>query len=582
MQHVQDNKVRAAQGNAASAEAACKEGAAAFAAGNAAEAERLAKQALTIAPDHLAALKLLRQCTKRRSGPDYEELLRRILRQTTDLEGLFELSDLLFARGAHEECSKYVRAAVAAAPESPQAQWNMAILLTANARHEAAEIHFRRLIALVGERPRNCAHLAECLKRQGKFDESEAWYRKVTKLEPDNVDAWLDWCLLVRERGDIPRAWPLLREAARRAGEVPQVRLMRARLLRAEGKFAEAIDLLSDKGGEILHYANLFERGECLKALGRFDEAWADFAEAKRQCREEGHRYDAAKASSEAQKLKEFFVRGRVSSLARAESRTDVPQPLFITGFPRSGTTLVEQILTSHPLVRAGDELRYVNFVTRLCSKWLDSHAAYPECLGELSIGDNLFFANHLRDYYLDCARAAGLLGGADAAFFTDKMPLNEMHLGLIHLLFPASPVVYLRRHPLDIVCSNFESFHVHGFGQAFAVETVAQHYVLLDGLLAHYREQLDLKFLEVRYEDLVADQEAEVRRLLAFAGLEFDPRCLSFHENPRIPRTGSYAQVAKKLYGSSVHRYRHYLRHLGPAIEILRPTLERLGYPWD
>lgn len=512
----------------------------------------------------------------------YEETLKRTLREKPDIETLFALAQHLFDRGENEEASIYVRWALAMVPRHPTAQWNMAILLMAEARLEAAEVHFRRLIEIVGENPRSALHLADCLRRQGKFDESEIWYRKATGLDPANTEAWIDWCLLAQQRGNLFHAWQLLQDAAHIAGEVPQILLTRARLCRREGRVDEAIRLLAEIPRDAPRIPVLFERGECLRDIGRFEEAWNDFAEAKRLCRDvEGHRYDAAGAEAEIQRLKQFFMRSRTASLPRARRRQDIPQPLFITGFPRSGTTLVEQILTSHPRVRAGDELRFVEFAARASSRWLGGSFGYPECLAGLSVGDNLQMVERLRDYYLDCARAAGLLG-AGAAFFTDKMPLNEMHLGLIHLLFPESLIIHVRRHPLDIVCSNFESFHPHGFNQAFAVETSAQHYVLIDGLLAHYREQLDLRLMEIRYEALVANPAAEMRRMLAFAGLEFDARCLAFHKNPRIPRTGSYAQVNQKLYSRAVYRYRNYRRHLDAAVDILRPALEHLGYPAD
>ena len=513
-------------------------------------------------------------------GPQYEEKLRQTLAEKPDLETLFELAQRHFDRGENEESSNYVRWALALAPDHPKAQWNMAILLMASGRPEAAEVHFRRLIELVGERARSAAHLADCLTRQGKFDDGETWYRKATALDPANADVWMDWCLLAQQRGDIPRAGQLLQEAARLDRGSPQVRLMAARLQRRQGQMDEALRILAeipDNGSQI---PLLFERGECLREAGRFDEAWNNFSEAKRLCRDvEGYRYDAAGARTEILKLNHVFTRDRVSLLPRARRRRDVPQPLFITGFPRSGTTLIEQILTSHPLVRAGDELRFIEFVARNSSRWLGSSFGYPECILELSIGDNLLMIERLRDYYFDCARQAGLLGQG-AAYFTDKMPLNEMHLGLIHLMFPESPVLYVRRHPLDIVSSNFESLHPHGFNQAFAAETSAQHYVLVDELLSHYRLELDLRFMEIRYESLVPDAEPGTRRMLDFIGLEFDPRCVAFHENPRVPRSGSYAQVNRKLYDTSVYRYRNYRRHLDEAVEIMRPTLERLGYP--
>ena len=158
-------------------------------------------------------------------------------------------------------------------------------------------------------------------------------------------------------------------------------------------------------------------------------------------------------------------------------------------------------------------------------------------------------------------------------------MPLNETHIGLIHILFPHAPIIHVRRHPLDILTSNFSNFLTHGFNQSFDVKTIAQHYVLIDGLVESYKEQLDLNYLEIRYEDLVADQEKHVRTMLDFVGVEFDPRCLSFHENQRYARTASYAQVTQKLYDKSMYRYRHYRKHLDQAVAILRPTLARLGY---
>jgi len=569
---------RAGEGRA---QQACEEGRAALARGNPAAAEALAKKALLHAPEHLEALLLLRQCTKMRKGSDYEALLRRILQQTSDLQATFELAEIFFARGENDECAKHLRRALALAPLHPQAHWNMGIYFTATARPDAAEIHYRRIVELAGAGPRVANNLAECLKRQGKLDESEIWFRKATELEPANADAWLAWCDLAEERGNLPRAWELLGEAERAGGTTPQTRLTRALLLRREGKFAQAVELLS-QGGGTPPIPNLFERGLCYKSLDRPELAWADFAQAKKQCREvEGHRYREGEARAEAGKLRQFFVRDRMASIPRAGVRKNVPQPLFIVGFPRSGTTLVEQILSSHPMIAAGDELRFVEWVARLSPRWLGSKFAYPECLAELSIGDNLLLADRLRDYYLGCARQMGILD-REARFFTDKMPLNEMHLGLIHILFPASPILYVRRHPLDIVCSNFESFHPHGFNQAFAVETIARHYVLIDELVNHYREQLDLNVLEIRYEDLVAHQEREVRRMLEFVGVEFDLRCLSFHENRRLPRTGSYAQVTEKLYGRSVYRYRRYRTHLDEAAAILHPVLARLGYSSD
>jgi hypothetical protein len=193
-------------------------------------------------------------------------------------------------------------------------------------------------------------------------------------------------------------------------------------------------------------------------------------------------------------------------------------------------------------------------------------------------MGDHREDLGNLRDHYLRKAAQHGVtLEGV--AWFTDKMPLNETDLGLISLLFPQSPLLHLLRHPLDVVLSAFSNILTHGFYCAYALESAARHYVLTMELVEHYRSELSLRYLPVRYEDLVDDQETSIRRVLDFIGEEFFPGCLEFHENRRYARTASYAQVSEKLYGRSRYRYKNYLARLEPVIPLLEPTISRLGY---
>ena len=145
-------------------------------------------------------------------------------------------------------------------------------------------------------------------------------------------------------------------------------------------------------------------------------------------------------------------------------------------------------------------------------------------------------------------------------------MPLNETHLGLVSLIFPTAPIVHVLRHPLDVVLSAFANWIPRAFHGAFALDSLAQHLVLTHDLVAHYRAEMELRYLPLRYEDIVERQEPSVRTLLAFVGEDFHPDCLDFHENRRIARTASYAQVTEKLYASSRFRYRDYLPHLEPV----------------
>jgi hypothetical protein len=266
-----------------------------------------------------------------------------------------------------------------------------------------------------------------------------------------------------------------------------------------------------------------------------------------------------------------------MARLPRAGVRTDVAQPIFIVGFPRSGTTMIEQTLSAHPRISAGDELPIVGELVESARSLLDAALPYPEAL--LTIGREGLDA--LRDRYLDRAREVGAMADR-ATWFTDKMPLNETHLGLISLIFPQAPIIHLIRHPLDVALSTFANQMTHGFYCAGDLDSIARHYLLTLDLVDHYRAEIAPNYLAVRYEDVIDNQETKVRQMLAFIGAEYDSRCLAFHENRRYARTASYAQVSEKLYDRSRYRWRGYRDQLTPIVPMLEPAIRRLGYEVD
>ena len=396
----------------------------------------------------------------------------------------------------------------------------------------------------------------------------------------------LGWARLEEADRQFEAARALLDRADAAAPGHPSVRLSRAVLLGRTGQYEAALavldDLARDTADGELGPDELLAKGRLLDRMGQYDAAFAAFAAGKRKASAlSGQAYLAEQAHHLATRLAGFFTAGRLRLLPRAGRRTDIAQPLFILGFPRSGTTLVEQTLSAHPAISAGDELPTIAEIATLMPRMLESPLAYPEALAELWMGDHRDDLDLLRDHYLRRARQLGAIDDR-TAWFTDKMPLNEMHLGLIALLFPETPLVHVLRHPLDVVLSVFSNQLTHGFCCAFDLETAARHYALVMELVDRYRAEMDLRYLPLRYEALVEAQEAGVRRMLEFVGEAFDPACLAFHENRRYARTASYAQVAEPLYDRSVFRYRHYRRHLEPVLPILRPAIERLGYSLD
>ena len=566
----------------------------AFAAGNKRAAEALCIHVLDLAPrvpDALWTLCRIRQSEDRQQA--VLALLRRLVgADPNHLEGTQELAATLFQGGDMAAAEPHARNAVRLAPTNPRSHKLMAMILTEDNRPRPAEYHYRRAIELSGAAdPILLANLAWNLTCQGRMAEARALYEESVKAAPEVFQTWLGWARLEEADRNFTAARSRLEQAAKIRPHDPGLRMERALLLSREGDDLAALAELEPAGSEHGHRAAcipepsshaLLEKGRMLDRLQRYDEAFACFDQAKQGERAvSGQRYLDQEARELVGRLRGFFVGERVRLLPQAPPPRDGAQPIFILGFPRSGTTLVEQALSSHRAISAGDELPFINELSGAIPRLLGSPLSYPEALCELWMGDNRPGLELLRDIYLRNAEAGAAIE-AGSAWFTDKMPLNEMHLGLIALIFPRSPLIHVLRHPLDVILSTFSHHLTHGYCCALALEAIARHYVLIMDLVEHYRAEMTLRYLPVRYEDVVQDMPGSMRRVLDFIGESFDHSCVDFHRNRRLPRTPSYAQVAEPLYDRSVFRYRHYLKHLEPVISIVAPTMQRLGYGLD
>ena len=555
--------------------------------GNPVAAESILIARLEQAPRDLTALRLLCELRRAQSRTSaVEALLTRIVRiDPNDLAATQALALMLFGKGALALAEHHARNAVRIAPADAQSHNLMGMIMTEAQRPQVGEHHYRRVLALLSAPdPIVLANLAWNLKNQGRISEARSLYEQSVALAPDIFQTLLGWARMEETDRNFARAAELLDAAARLSPGHPSVLLSAAVLagrVGARDKAVSALDEIERRAGGLgpLEWS---EKGQLLDRMGRFDEAFAAFAESKRTLRAlTGQAYLAEEARAHAERLRSFFTASRLSLLPRAAQRSDVPQPIFIVGFPRSGTTMVEQTLSAHPRICAGDELPTINELTQLIPRMLNSPLAYPEALADLWLGDHVEGLDNLRDYYLQRARQLGATRKG-ASWFTDKMPLNETQLGLIGLIFPQAPVIHLVRHPLDVVLSVFSNHLTHGYYCAYDLESIARHYMLAMNLVDHYRREVQQPYLAVRYEDVVADQEGQVKRMLSFIGAPFDRRCLNFHENRRYARTASYAQVTEKLYDRSLYRFRGYRQQLAPVASILAPVIERLGYSLD
>ena len=554
---------------------------AADAAGERDTAERLVLDLLELAPGRVRALSLLYGLRKAQGVQTaVAALLRRIVALDPNaFWAAAESAFLLLSQGDLAGADIHARNCVRLAPDNAQAHNLMGMVQTEAHRPVVGEFHFRRALHIAQTRdPTVLANLALCLKSQGKMAEARAMYAESLALAPDALHTLLGFARLEEADRNLDAALVLIDRADTVSPGHAGAALLRATVLGRQGRAQAALDLLDGIGTE-LGAGEWLEKGRLLDKLGRSDDAFTAFTEGKARLRAtSGHAYHEVPARAHVARLTSFFTASRLRTLPRAQIRQDGPQPIFVLGFPRSGTTLMEQMLSAHPRIAAGDELPLVHEIAQLMPRMLESPLAYPEALAELWMGDHHGDLDNLRDYYLQKVAQLGVARDG-TAWFTDKMPLNETDLGLIALLFPQAPLIHVIRHPLDVVLSVFSNLLTHGFFCAYALESVARHYVLVSELVEHYRRELDLHYLPVRYEAMVDDQEATIRGVLAFIGADFDAGCLRFEDNRRYARTASYAQVSEKLYDRSRFRYRRYLPHLAPVLDILAPVMDRLGY---
>jgi hypothetical protein len=283
--------------------------------------------------------------------------------------------------------------------------------------------------------------------------------------------------------------------------------------------------------------------------------------------------YDADNTSAHAARSKAILTRDFFQ--ARQGWGDDAPDPVFIVGLPRSGSTLIEQILSSHSAVEGTMELPDIISIARRLGgrQRRDQPSAYPDVLATLDADA----CRALGAEFLDRTRIQRKLG---RPFFIDKMPNNFAHVGLIHLILPRAKIIDARRHPLGCCFSAFKQHFARGQTFSYDLTELGRYYADYVDLMAHFDAVLPGAVHRVIYEEMVADPEGQVRRLLDYCGLPFEPACLKFYENDRAVRTASSEQVRRPIFTDGVDQWRSYEPWLGPLKTALGPSLETWNRP--
>jgi hypothetical protein len=435
--------------------------------------------------------------------------------------------------------------------------------------------HIETAEKILGPHPKVISQKAHVMRNAVQLGAAITASRAAIAAEPDNALHWAALADHLQADGLLDEMTDTLRQAKTKFGpRHPQLRRMMAQACMELKDHAGAIEALA---GDDLGELDLFERGRAYEAAGRYPQAWADWMRAKSLQQARGCVWNRSQAENRFAMLTDGARRRRFADLPRAELAPGLAQPIFITGQPRSGTTMLEAALASHPQIAGGDELMMMPDLLALLPGLLGFQAPYPLILGALRLADNCGMVELMRDFYL--RKSLQKMGHPKVAYFTDKMPSNELHWPLLHLLFPQSPIIATRRHPLDVVVSNMSHHLVHGAFISCSLDGFALNYAMVQRLLAHYEKQIaGLQLVRVPYEKFVADHRAGIDAMLP-AGLPRDQACYDFHLSTFRSRTISHRQIKKPVNDKSIGRYKPFLDFLKPVLPTLAPIMEAQGY---
>jgi tetratricopeptide (TPR) repeat protein len=511
-----------------------------FCDGDLAPAEQLLRTHLRHHSDDVEALRLLARIGVERDVLDEAELLlARVLQLAPDYDlARFEYAQLLARRHRFLPAREQVERLLAGQPENRNYRTLQALTLVGLGQHTRALSLYRQLLTDATQPAELHLSIAHSLKTLGDTPAAVAEYRAAALARPAYGEAY--WSLANLKtyrftREELERM--LAAEATPGLAEADRVHL------------CFALGKALEDGGQYQRSFEYYSRGNALKRAAS------------------GYRPEAIETAARAQR--EICDRALFERLAAAG--TDAADPIFIVGLPRSGSTLIEQILASHSAVEGTQELADVPRIVADLKGPTGSvdQPAYPRILARMSAAD----FRRLGEQYLRDTRAYRATGRPR---FIDKMPNNFRHLGLIHLMLPRATIIDVRREPMACCFSNFKQLFAQGQSFTYALEDIARYYRTYLQLMRHWDRVLPGRVLHVQYEDVVNDLQGSVRRLLQHCGLEPEPACLAFHQNARSVRTASSEQVRQPLYREAMQQWRHYEPWLAPLRAALGDAVDR------
>ena len=423
------------------------------------------------------------------------------------------------------------RKAVELLPDHPASHYNLALALDRWKDFETAFSHYQRAATLAPEHLGIQFNLGNMYANRGELEQARRCFQKILKEDPFNLAAYRNLIRITRyttpDHQDVKQLKTLLNNKS----------------------------LTDDQRTSIF-----FDLGKIHQDCELFDEAFNFFIQGN-QLQDVKHNFSTAKFIRHTHNLQKHYTQNLIDRLSLHGNPSETP--VFIVGTPRSGTTLVEQILSSHGEVFGAGELEWFGKAVAALPDLVATTEEYPTCIENMEKSTIEDLAIKYLLYLKSLASGQRLI--------SDKMPTNFLHIGLIHILFPKAKIIHCQRNPLDSCISMFCNYFTEGTPFSYDLYKLGIFYRGYQKMMAHWKKTLPPHtIIDLGYEQLVAHQESETRRLLSFLDLEWDNACLEFYKQKRRVFTASDQQVRKPMYSSSIGRWKYYEKHLQPLIDGL------------
>ena len=502
------------------------------------EAEKLYRQILTRHPDNVSAMRLWA-----RLGIEQEE---------------------------YADAEKLLQQAVKVAPGFSRAWGDLCSVQYEQEKYDDVMDSAKRLIKLYPRVPDGHIWLASAFASTGHHHDAIESFDNALKIAPDHVGALCAKGNACRTIGDQDDSIAAFRRSIKANPLHAEAYWSLANMKTFRFEDQEVDDMLALLGDERIPTEGQVQLNNALglefEARNDYERAF-EFIDRCNVLRREQEFYDRVENEEQTDMAIEAFTKQFLEE--NAGHGDPDPAPIIIVGLPRSGSTLIEQILSSHSRVDGTHELRDLSVTIRANPKLVDRSNRYPTSVA--NIADDGF--KRLGSEYIERTRRHR----GDRPFFTDKNPNNFVHVGLLHLILPNAKIINARRHPLDSCFGSYKQLFAQGQPFTYDLVELGEYYLQYQRLMDHWYEVLPGNVLDVQYEEVVADLEGQVRRILEYCELGWEASCLRFHETSRSVKSASSEQVRRPIYSSAVNTWRHYEHHLGSLIEVLEPLLKEL-----